>query len=242
MDEAIEVYNGADFKVINDEIWATQKDMATAFDATKQDISYHVKDVLQSGELQEDEVVKEFLTTAPDGKNYMTKHYNLDMIIAVGFRVKSSVGTAFRIWANGIIKKYTTQGVVVHPDYTNMKKSELFRLLSEAEAEKEKQMLLLKEKDDAIDHQDSVIRWQNENLQKYAEACNTFCPIGKYPPDYTPRRGTFVKPRKKKETNKQLKLSLGEMKSDDMEKYDSHTCLDDMTKSVVVTEVKDDGK
>ena len=120
MSEAIEIYNGATFRVITDdqnpsqsEIWATQGDLVTAFESSKANISEHIKDILQSGELQEVAVVRKIRTTASDGKSYLTKHYSLDMIIAVGFRVKSEVGIRFRIWANNVIKQYSTKGCVV---------------------------------------------------------------------------------------------------------------------------------
>ena len=71
------------------------------------------KVIMQGGELQEVAVVRKIRTTASDGKSYLTKHYSLDMIIAVGFRVKSEVGIRFRIWANNVIKQYSTKGCVV---------------------------------------------------------------------------------------------------------------------------------
>ena len=120
MSEAIEIYNGATFRVITDdqnpsqsEIWATQGDLVTAFESSKANISEHIKDILKSGELQEVAVVRKIRTTASDGKSYLTKYYNRKMIIAVGLRVKSEVGTRFRIWANNVIKQYSTQGCAI---------------------------------------------------------------------------------------------------------------------------------
>ena len=120
MSEAIELYNSATFRVITDdqnqgksEIWATQGDLATAFESSKANISEHIKDILKSGELQEVAVVRKIRTTASDGKTYKVKYYNLKMIIAVGFRIQSSIGTRFRIWANNVIKQYSTKGCVV---------------------------------------------------------------------------------------------------------------------------------
>jgi hypothetical protein len=73
--------------------------MAELFQTTKQNVSLHIRNIFAEGELREDSVVKESLTTAADGKNYATKLYNPDVIISVGYRVKSHRGTQFRIWA-----------------------------------------------------------------------------------------------------------------------------------------------
>ena len=77
--------------------------MAKLFDTTKQNISLHIKNIFDEHELNESSVVKENLTTAKDGKKYKIKFYNLDLIISVGYRVKSIRGTQFRIWANKLI-------------------------------------------------------------------------------------------------------------------------------------------
>ena len=123
MSEAIELYNSATFRVITDdqnpdksEIWATQKEMAKAFGVNVPTVSKHIKDILKSGELQEVAVCKESLKTQIEGKRQVTrkvKYYNLKMIIAVGFRIQSSIGTRFRIWANNVIKQYSTQGCAI---------------------------------------------------------------------------------------------------------------------------------
>ena len=91
-------------------VWLTQNSMAELFDTTKQNISLHIKNIFDEKELDENSVVKENLTTAKDGKNYKTKFYNLDLIISVGYRVKSVRGTQFRIWANKLIKEYLIKG------------------------------------------------------------------------------------------------------------------------------------
>ena len=83
----------------NETVWLTQNALAELFQTTKQNISQHIKNILDEGELQHNSVVKDFLTTAADGKNYTTNYYNLDLIISVGYRVKSSIVTAFRQWA-----------------------------------------------------------------------------------------------------------------------------------------------
>ncbi len=94
----------------DENVWLTQSSMAELFDTTKQNISLHIKNIFEEKELNENAVVKENLTTAKDGKNYKTKFYNLDLIISVGYRIKSVRGTQFRIWANKVIKEYLIKG------------------------------------------------------------------------------------------------------------------------------------
>lgn len=94
----------------NETIWLPQQRIAELFGTTKQNVSLHLKNIFESGELEEDSVVKDFLTTANDGKNYQTKHYNLDAIISVGYRVNSTQATHFRIWATNILKEYIIKG------------------------------------------------------------------------------------------------------------------------------------
>ncbi len=94
-------------------VWLTQLEMAELFDATKQNISLHLKNLFEDGELSEDSVVKESLTTAADGKRYLTKLYNLDAILAVGYRVRSPRGVQFRRWASTVLKEYLFKGFVM---------------------------------------------------------------------------------------------------------------------------------
>ncbi len=98
----------------NETVWLTQAQMAGLFDTTKQNISLHMKNVFSDGELIENSVVKDFLTTASDGKNYHTQHYNLDAIISIGYRVNSKRGTAFRIWATQRLREYLVQGYSIN--------------------------------------------------------------------------------------------------------------------------------
>lgn len=100
----------------DENVWLTQNAMAELFDTTKQNISLHIKNIFEEKELSENSVVKENLTTASDGKNYKTKFYNLDLIISVGYRVKSIRGTQFRIWANKLIKEYLIKGYNLNVD------------------------------------------------------------------------------------------------------------------------------
>lgn len=91
-------------------VWLTQAEMAELFDTTKQNISLHIKNIFEDKELDENSVVKDSLTTASDGKQYQTKLYNLDAILAVGFRVRSVRGSQFRRWANTVLKEYLVKG------------------------------------------------------------------------------------------------------------------------------------
>ncbi len=100
----------------NETVWLTQADMMELFQTTKQNISLHIKNIFKEGELDEYSVVKEYLTTAADGKSYHTKHYNLDVIISVGYRVKSLRGTQFRIWATERLREYLIKGFTMNDD------------------------------------------------------------------------------------------------------------------------------
>ena len=97
----------------NDTVWLTQKEMAVLFNVTVDNISLHIRNILREGEL-DDSVVEESSVTAIDGKNYITKLYNLDMIIAVGCRVKSKRGIVFRKWAIKVIKEHLVQGYSIN--------------------------------------------------------------------------------------------------------------------------------
>ena len=101
-------------RVEDETVWLTQQQMADLFLTTKQNVSLHINNIFREDELEEDSVVKESLTTAKDGKRYKTKTYNLDVIISVGYRVKSKRGTKFRQWANRVLKDYIIRGYVVH--------------------------------------------------------------------------------------------------------------------------------
>lgn len=102
--------NQIQLRAEDETVWLTQLEMADLFNATKQNISLHLKNIFEDGELAEDSVVKESLTTAADGKDYRTKLYNLDAILAVGYRVRSPRGVQFRRWASTILKEYLLKG------------------------------------------------------------------------------------------------------------------------------------
>ena len=100
---------------VNEEtVWLTQAQMASLFQTTKQNISLHVNNCFREKELDKNSVVKDFLTTASDGKQYKTKFYSLGVIISVGYRVKSKRGVEFRKWANSVLKQYILQGYAVN--------------------------------------------------------------------------------------------------------------------------------
>ena len=94
-------------------LWLNQAALTKLYQTTKQNISLHIKNIYDEGELDEDLVVKEYLTTAADGKNYKTKHYNLDIIISVGYRIKSGIATRFRQWATKRLREYIVKGFVL---------------------------------------------------------------------------------------------------------------------------------
>ena len=101
-------------EILKNTVWLTQNQMAELFKTTKQNISLHANNCFKEGELDKKSVVKESLTTAADGKNYKTKLYNLDVIISIGYRVKSNRGVEFRKWANKILKQYIIQGYAIN--------------------------------------------------------------------------------------------------------------------------------
>ena len=106
-----------DITLENETIWMNQNELAKLFDTTKNNISLHMKNIFESGELEEDSVVKKFLTTANDKKKYNIIHYNLDAIIAVGYRINSKKATEFRIWATKILKEYMIKGFSLNDDF-----------------------------------------------------------------------------------------------------------------------------
>lgn len=100
-------------RVETESIWLSQLEIAELFQTTKQNVSLHAKNIFVDGELREDSVVKESLTTAADGKDYRTKLYNLDLILAIGYRVRSPRGVQFRQWASTHLKEFLRKGFVI---------------------------------------------------------------------------------------------------------------------------------
>ena len=105
-----------DVNLKNDDIWMSQDIMASLYGTTKNNISMHLKNIFEEGELEKSSVVKKFLTTANDGKKYNVLHYNLDAIIAVGYRINSKKATEFRIWATKVLKEYMIKGFVLNDE------------------------------------------------------------------------------------------------------------------------------
>ena len=95
-------------------VWLTQAQMTELFDVSKKTVSEHIRNIFREGELPSEAVVRKSRTTASDGKVYLVQHYNLDVIISVGYRVKSLRGTHFRRWATNILRQYLVQGYVLN--------------------------------------------------------------------------------------------------------------------------------
>jgi len=97
-------------------VWMNQNQLAELFDTSVPNISMHISNILKENELQINSVIKDYLTTAADGKNYSVTFYSLEMILAIGFRVKSKRGTQFRIWANKNLREYMVKGFIMDDD------------------------------------------------------------------------------------------------------------------------------
>lgn len=115
----IVIYTGEDgqsrleVKFQGETVWLTQAQLVNLFQSSKANISEHIKNIFLEGELDKNSVVRKFRTTATDGKNYEVEHYNLDLIISLGYRVKSKIATQFRIWATQHLKEYITKGFTI---------------------------------------------------------------------------------------------------------------------------------
>ena len=103
-------------RIEDENVWLTQKLMGKLFGCTKENVILHLNNIFESGEQSEDSVTKEYLATASDGKSYKTKHYNLEAIISVGYRVNSQMAVQFRKWATNILKNFTLKGYVLDKD------------------------------------------------------------------------------------------------------------------------------
>jgi len=118
-EQNIIIYNTSDGKTSvslfakDGNIWMNQNQLAELFDTSKQNISLHIVSILNEKELSANSVVKDYLTTASDGKKYNVTFYSLEMILAIGFRVRSKRGTQFRKWANRNLKEYMIKGFVM---------------------------------------------------------------------------------------------------------------------------------
>ena len=108
--------NNIEVKMIDNNVWLNQEQLVNLYNSSKSNISEHIKHIFEEHELEESSVVRYFRTTAKDGKNYNMKYYNLDMIVAIGFRVKSNIGTNFRLWANERLTEYIQKGFTINDD------------------------------------------------------------------------------------------------------------------------------
>ena len=135
-------------RIEEDTVWLTQAQMADLFQTTRNNITLHISNIFKEKELDEISVGKESLLTASDGKKYKTKFYNLDIIISVGYRVKSIRGTQFRIWANKVLRDYLLRGYSVNQRFGRI----------------EKDVHYLKEKIDEFDFQIRTSLHPNEGI------------------------------------------------------------------------------
>ena len=105
-----------DVRLEEETVWLTQEQMAALFGKGRSTVTEHIRNIFKEGELEENSVCRKFRHTAADGKNYDTNHYNLDVIISVGYRVKSQQGTQFRIWATQRLREYIVKGFTLNDD------------------------------------------------------------------------------------------------------------------------------
>lgn len=103
-------------KIEDGTVWLNQAQLVKLYNSSKSNISEHIKHIYEEGELEEESTVRKFRTVATNGKTYDMKYYNLDMIVAIGFRVKSDIGTNFRKWANDKLKEYMIKGFVLNDE------------------------------------------------------------------------------------------------------------------------------
>ena len=142
-----------DVRLENETVWLTQAQMVELFQTTKQNVSLHVGNVFKEGELEEKSTVKEYLTVQKEGERKVSrkvKYYNLDVIISVGYRVKSKRGTAFRIWANNVLKQYLIKGYAVNERMRKEQIGELRQLVGMLGRTIQHQPLLSNDETDAL--------------------------------------------------------------------------------------------
>lgn len=102
-----------DVRFQDETVWLTQAQLVELYQSSKANVSEHIKNIFDEGELDKNSVVRKFRTTASDGKNYEVNYYNLDMIISLGYRIKSNIATKFRIWATDRLREYITKGFAI---------------------------------------------------------------------------------------------------------------------------------
>ena len=108
--------NNIEVKMYENSVWLNQEQLVKLYNSSKSNISEHIKHIFEEKELDEEATVRKFRTTAKDGKNYNIRYYNLEMIVAIGFRVHSNIGTDFRKWANERLTEYITKGFALNDD------------------------------------------------------------------------------------------------------------------------------
>ena len=194
-DQNLIIYNTADGKASvilharDGNIWMNQQQLAELFDTSKQNIGQHISNILEDNELRENSVVKNYFTTAADGKKYEVTFYSLEMILAIGFRVRSKRGTQFRIWANRNLKEYMIKGFIMddermknpdgRPDYFD----ELLERIREIRAsekrfyQKVKDLLALSSDYDASDMSTQMFFAETQNKLLYAVTHQTAAEI-----------------------------------------------------------------
>lgn len=106
-----------DVRFQDETVWLTQAQLAELYQSSKANVSEHIKNIFDEGELDKNSVVRKFRTTASDGKNYEVNYYNLDMIISLGYRIKSNIATKFRIWATDRLREYIIKSLKFLSDF-----------------------------------------------------------------------------------------------------------------------------
>lgn len=184
--ENIIIYNTQDGKISvsllakDGMVWMNQIQIAELFVTTKQNISLHIQNIFEEDELDKNSVVKEYLTTASDGKDYSVLHYSLEMVLAIGFRVRSKRGTQFRQWANKNLKEYMIKGFIIDderlknpdgkPDYFDelLKRIRDIRSSEKRFYQKVKELFMLSSDYDSSDKSTQLFFAQTQNKLLFA--------------------------------------------------------------------------
>ena len=159
-----------DVRLENETVWLTQAQMVELFQTTKQNVSLHVGNVFKEGELEQKSTVKEYLTVQKEGERKVSrkvKYYNLDVIISVGYRVKSKRGTAFRIWANNVLKQYLIKGYAVNERMRKEQIGELRQLVGMLGRTIQSQPLLSNDETNALFELVTEYTYALETLDNY---------------------------------------------------------------------------
>jgi hypothetical protein len=169
-------------------VWLTQKQMAELFDKDVRSVNEHIRNIFKEGELAENSVIRKFRITASDGKTYETSHYNLDVIISVGYRVKSHRGTQFRQWATRILRDHLVQGFTVNQA----------RLAERGISEMQQAVELLAR---TLDHQALITGMGKDVLSVIVGYAKTWRLLLQYDEDTLNRGGFSLHREKKNEVN-----------------------------------------